>query len=217
MPKVNEDHATRERLLKEAEILFSQRGYRDVSVREITAAARCNQAAINYHFGSKRNLYVEVFRSRWIPRAKRIHEFMIEALAEAESHKPEEIIRALARGFLEGPIPEEERFHHHQLMARELAQPTEAFDLVVEQVTRPFFQEMAGRFRDAVSEEVDDEGLILEIMSIFGMVLHFNFARPMITRIIGREYDEAFKARLVEHITEFALKGMGIGEKEGEQ
>jgi len=217
MPKVNEDHATRERLLKEAEVLFSQRGYRDAGVREITAAARCNQAAINYHFGSKRNLYIEVFRSRWIPRAKRIHEFMIEALAPGESHTPEEIIRALAKAFLEGPMPEVERLHHHQLMARELAQPTEAFDLVADQVTRPFFREMADRFRWSMDEEVDDERLMLGIMSIFVMVVHFNFARTMITRITGREYDEAFKARLVEHITEFALKGMGIGEKKGER
>ena len=214
MPRNDEDRATKERLLKEAEILFSQRGYRDVSVREITKAARCNQAAINYHFGTKRNLYIEVFRCRWIPRAKRIHEFVIQALIPGESNEPEQIIRALARAFLEGPIPEEERFHHHQLMARELAQPTEAFDLVAEQITVPSFLEMADRFRGTMGEGVDDERLLLGIMCIFAMVLHFNFARTMITRVTGREYDEAFKALLVEHITDFALKGMGINEKE---
>jgi AcrR family transcriptional regulator len=43
-----------------------------VTVREITRAARCNLAAVNYHFGNKQNLYMEVFRCLWKPRAKRV-------------------------------------------------------------------------------------------------------------------------------------------------
>ncbi|MDY7035909.1 MAG: hypothetical protein SV375_07075 [Thermodesulfobacteriota bacterium] len=35
------------------------------------------------------------------------------------------------------------------------------------------------------------------------------FARAPVTRITGREYDQDFKARLVEHIIEFAVKGLG--------
>jgi hypothetical protein len=46
------------------------------------------------------------------------------------------------------------------------------------------------------------------------MVLYFNFARVAVTRITGREYDEAFKTRLVEHITGFALAGLGVSEPE---
>ncbi|MEJ2220434.1 MAG: TetR family transcriptional regulator, partial [Desulfobacterales bacterium] len=61
----NNDH-TRERILDEAESLFALKGYDAVSVREITGAANCNLAAVNYHFGNKRNLYLEVFRSRWL-------------------------------------------------------------------------------------------------------------------------------------------------------
>ena len=63
---------TRERILDEAEILFAGQGYHAVSVREITSAAQCNLAAVNYHFGNKHNLYLEVFRSRVIPRAERL-------------------------------------------------------------------------------------------------------------------------------------------------
>src|SRR5210317_339126 len=63
---------TRDRLLDEAEELFAQKGYHAVSVREITKAADSNLAAVNYHFGNKQNLYLEVFRSRWMPRASRL-------------------------------------------------------------------------------------------------------------------------------------------------
>ena len=68
-PKVD---IPRERILCEAEALFAERGFYAVTIREITKAARCNLAAVNYHFGSKENLYMEVFRCLWKPRAKRV-------------------------------------------------------------------------------------------------------------------------------------------------
>jgi hypothetical protein len=46
------------------------------------------------------------------------------------------------------------------------------------------------------------------MLSIFSQVLYFNFARVPVTRITGREYDPAFRAQLVEHITAFSLKGL---------
>ena len=54
---------TRERILKAAQRLFAERGYKDTSVRAVVARARVNQAAINYHFGGKDGLYREVLRA----------------------------------------------------------------------------------------------------------------------------------------------------------
>jgi AcrR family transcriptional regulator len=53
-----------ERLLDAAEDLFGGRDPDDVSTREITAAAGCNPAAINYHFGSKDGLLDAVLARR---------------------------------------------------------------------------------------------------------------------------------------------------------
>ncbi|MHC4737299.1 MAG: TetR family transcriptional regulator, partial [Planctomycetota bacterium] len=52
------------RLLDAAEALFAAHGYKGTSVRDITTAAKCNVAAVNYHFAGKQNLYNEVFRRR---------------------------------------------------------------------------------------------------------------------------------------------------------
>src|SRR5262249_50768686 len=57
------DRETRDRLLKAAERLFSERGFKDVTVREICRAARANVAAVNYHFGDKLGLYRAVLRT----------------------------------------------------------------------------------------------------------------------------------------------------------
>lgn len=215
MTQDNDRKVTRERLLDKAEALFAQNGYHAVSIREITKVARCNLAAVNYHFGNKQNLYVEVFRSRWVPRAMRVRKSFEESLAaHGESCSLADVVEALARAFIEGPLSDEERQRHHQLMAREMGQPTEAFELIAGQVLRPFFRGLAARFSPFMPEELEEERLMLKVLSIFGTVLYFNFARVAVTRITGCEYDPDFKARLVEHITEFALKGLSVDEKE---
>lgn len=215
MAQNNNKKITRERILDKAEALFAQKGFHAVSVREITKIARCNLAAVNYHFGNKHNLYLEVFRARWVPRAMRVRKSFEKSLAaHDEACSLADVVEALAKAFIEGPLSDDERQRHHQLMARELGRPTEAFELIASQVLRPFFRELAGRFSPFMPEELEEERLMLKVLSIFGTVLYFNFARVAVTRITGCEYDSDFKARLVEHITEFALKGLGVDEKE---
>ena len=213
MTQKDKNDITKERLLNVAEALFAQKGYDAVSIREITTVAHCNLAAVNYHFSSKQNLYLEVFRSRWVPRARRLQEYFRNSLAAQDSHSPTAVAQSLAEAFLMGPLSDEERQRHHQLMARELGQPTEAFELVAEQVIRPFFKGLAGSLRSFMPEGLTEERLMLNILSMFATVLYFSFAHVAVTRITGHEYDAAFKTRLVEHITEFTVKGLGGIEK----
>lgn len=205
---------TKERILNEAEALFAQRGYYAVSVREITTAAECNLAAINYHFGNKENLYLEVFRARWVPRAGRVRAYVRESLGAQDSVSPKAVAQAMAEAFLMGPLSDEERQRQHQLMFRELGQPTEAFELVAEQVLLPFFKGLAETLRSFMPEGLDEERLLLNVLSMFAVVLYFSLAQVAVTRITGREYDSEFKALLVEHIVDFCRKGLGGREKE---
>ena len=215
MPELEKADHTKERILDNAEVLFAQKGYQAVSVREITSAAHCNVAAVNYHFGNKENLYLEVFRARWVPRARRVFSSFRKSLAAHEPLSAQAVVRGLAKAFLEGPLSDEERLRHSQLMTREMTQPTKAFDYVSEQVLEPFFHELADKLRSVLTGELGTDQLLLNIFSIFGMVLYFNFARVAVSRITGREYDTAFKTRLVEQITEFSLVGLGVKYEEG--
>lgn len=52
---------TRTRILDVGEALFAERGFRGVSLREIVSAAEVNVAAAHYHFGSKEELFEQVF------------------------------------------------------------------------------------------------------------------------------------------------------------
>ncbi|UCG19956.1 MAG: CerR family C-terminal domain-containing protein [Deltaproteobacteria bacterium] len=214
MSQKNGEDLTRERILDTAEVLFAQKGYRAVSVREITSAAECNLAAVNYHFGNKENLYLEVFRSRWVPRATRVRESFRKSLARQGSLSEAKVVRALAQAFVDGPLSDDERLRHSQLMTREMTQPTKAFKHVAEQVIQPFFKEVSDQLDSVLSNKVGEEQMLLNIFSIFAMVLYFNFARVAVSRLTGRKYDSAFRALLVEQITQFSLRGLGVEKME---
>ncbi len=59
--------ATKERILDAAEALFMEHGFEATTLRAITAAAGVNLAAVNYHFGSKEELFQAVLTRRLDP------------------------------------------------------------------------------------------------------------------------------------------------------
>jgi AcrR family transcriptional regulator len=202
---------TKERILNEAEALFAMKGFHAVSVREITTAASCNLAAVNYHFGNKDSLYLEVFRCRWLPRAKLLQKAFKDNLAGNDSPTPAQVVEALAQAFLNGPMSDEERQRHHMLITKELSQPTPALKLVVQEAMAPLISCLMEKLRAGMPEDCDDQSICLNILSIFAQVLYFNFARDAVTRITGHTYDDAFKTRLVNHITQFSQSALGDG------
>ncbi len=209
-PKVK---ISKERILQEAEALFAARGFYAVTIREITQAAHCNLAAVNYYFGNKQNLYMEVFRSLWKPRARRIlarFESLLGSLGEVTLKG---IVHAVAEAFIKGPLSDDERLRHFQLMVREMARPTEAFEMVVGDVIGPFQRKLAELIRPFMAREMGQVALLLHAQSIISMVIHFNFARNPVIRITGMEYDDVFKDALVKHVVQFSLSGLnGAGE-----
>ncbi len=70
---------TPERILDAAERLFALRGFHGVSVREITSGADVDVALVNYHFGSKMDLYTEVLTRR----SQLLNQERLDMLAQA--------------------------------------------------------------------------------------------------------------------------------------
>ena len=86
--------STKDRILAAAEELFARTGVARTSLRAITALARVNLAAVNYHFGSKEGLVEEVYRRRLEP-LNRARLANLERL-ERRARKPtlEEVLEA---------------------------------------------------------------------------------------------------------------------------
>ncbi|MBW1988737.1 MAG: CerR family C-terminal domain-containing protein [Deltaproteobacteria bacterium] len=203
----------KERILDAAEKLFAEKGYRAVTVREITEAAGCNIASVNYHFGSKKGLYLQVFERRWVPRAERLGAYFRKQVEEEPDMEGSPLAGALAAAMLSGPLTEEERKRHHQLAAREMTQPTEAFTLLAQKAFEPMFRLLSEHLRETYRWE-DEQTLALCTFSLLGLSLYFNLARPLVSWITGQEYDQDFARRLTRHIARFAGGGLAACGKE---
>jgi AcrR family transcriptional regulator len=94
---------TRSSILAAAERLYADRGFGDVTLRDIVAEANVNLAAVNYHFGSKDELIAELFVTRSIQtNRERLNE--LKAAEEKGGGRAgiEDILRALVGPTLRG-------------------------------------------------------------------------------------------------------------------
>lgn len=98
-PKHQPKKKTRDNLLDVAEKLFAERGFDGVSVRDITDEANVRLASVNYHFETKRNLFMEVVARRATvlnqDRKTALDKILFTDLT------PEEGVRAIAHAFID--------------------------------------------------------------------------------------------------------------------
>ncbi len=87
----------RARILQAAEALFAERGVAGTTLRAVTAQAETNIAAVNYHFGGKENLAIEVFRGV----ARRSARRRLALLAQAEARSPRPSAAEIIETFLD--------------------------------------------------------------------------------------------------------------------
>jgi AcrR family transcriptional regulator len=89
--------ATKDRILDAAEALFMEHGFEATSLRAITAAAGVNLAAVNYHFGSKEELFESVLTRRLDPMNQARVDLLtrLEAQAAPQPVDCERILTAL--------------------------------------------------------------------------------------------------------------------------
>lgn len=113
------DH-TRSAILAAAERLYADRGFGDVTLRDIVAAANVNLAAVNYHFGSKDELIAELFVTRSIALNRERLTELKAAEEEGGGRAPIEVIlRALVGPTLRGCLgPENQRSTAARFMIR---------------------------------------------------------------------------------------------------
>jgi AcrR family transcriptional regulator len=90
----NSNKKVRVRLLNSAEELFCEHGFDGVSVRDIAASADCNIASVNYYFGSKENLYIEMFR-RHVGKLIDEQVTNIQRIMKSDNPSIENLIKAL--------------------------------------------------------------------------------------------------------------------------
>jgi AcrR family transcriptional regulator len=111
---------TRTAILAAAERLYADRGFGDVTLRDIVAEANVNLAAVNYHFGSKDELIAELFVTRSLAlNRERLRELKAAEDAGGGTAQISDILRALVGPTLRGCLgPNNQRSTAARFMIR---------------------------------------------------------------------------------------------------
>lgn len=197
------DQETRRRLLQASARLFAERGYDKVTVRDICRKARANVAAVNYHFGGKLGLYHAV-----LEEAIRTMQATTAAARDAgRGLPPAERLHAYVRIFIERLTGASRESWIHQLMMRELSDPTPALEMVMTQVVRPRLAFLAEIVAALLGCPPDDPRVEPCAMSVHMQCL--SAARnPLEHRAEPGALPPAAVAALVDHVTRFSLGGV---------
>ena len=199
-----DDRETHERLLNAATHLFAERGFAKVTVRDICRTARANVAAVNYHFGGKAGLYDAVLRV-----AIRIMQGTTEAVRQAgENRSPEQQLEAYVTIFLQRVAAHSRDSWIHQLMMRELSDPTHALDMVADEVIQPRLAYLTGIIVRLLGCAEDDPRVANCLLSVNGQVLAL-LDHPVAARLrFGPTPAPKGIDDLARHITCFSLAGI---------
>jgi AcrR family transcriptional regulator len=203
---------TRQRLLAAAAEVFAEKGFWEATHAEICRKAGANTAAVNYHFTSKENLYVEAWR----------HAFE----RSVQAHPPD--------GGVPSDAPAQERVHgkilalmHRmgdptnfevEIVHKEMANPTGLLAEAMRRTIEPMRLAMRTIVQELLGDAASEQSVVFCEMSLmgqcFGPILHMRRARlsPDAPRPVGPPIE--FDVRqLAEHITQFTLAGIrGIRE-----
>lgn len=198
---------TKRRLMDAAGEVFSEKGFKAATVREICRVAKANVAAVHYHFGDKEGLYkallVEAFENGLRRYPPNLH-LGPEAGCE-------ERLFAFVHSFLLRTLGSERFAWCGKLMARELHEPTEALDHIVERYILPLTEQL----RTIVAEimgggaKPGDTRTLHCTMSVVGQCQYIFRSRSVIGRLIpDLRFDEAGIEALARHITTFSLSAL---------
>lgn len=199
----------RERLLDAAEKLFAERGFEATSVRDITGEAKCNLAAVNYHFGSKEDLYKAAFvRLARELRAWRERRLQADLRRAARTGRLEKLLRSFVIAFLEEFGSEERRRRLDAFIESEIRNqhlPPETFFRELLEATQRLALEM---MRRAVPR-LDTKNANFCVESLMGLLIHARKIRALTPPFeIPAFYRGASSSDLVEHIVSFVAGGI---------
>lgn len=199
---------TKEKILEAAGDIFGREGFKATTIRRIAEAARVNVAAINYHFRDKQGLYAAVLEHVFDTGFTRF-----PSHGGIESGMPPErqlfifirsmFYRLLSREGWGG------RDGKGRLIARELLDPSPAFEAMLDQYIKPHKELLLTILVGIIGRNPGPQILLPSAVSIIGQCLYYALAAPVIKRITGSDVPiETQLDGLSEFVWRFSLGGI---------
>ena len=197
--------ATRGKIIKAASRAFALGGYEGASIRTIVADADVNQAAINYHFGSKEGLYRAVLQAA-------VRALMVDSDATESpgTLSRKTALRRFMRGQLRPMTARDELSDYVRIFNWETLKPSPVFRQFMAKEAAPFLAGASALARRFLPEDATDEQAVIGALWLFGQCSIFVRNAEQLAKAPFRlEIDEQFVDRLADTIADWAANGLG--------
>lgn len=197
---------TRDRLLDAAERLFAERGVDATSLRHITTEADANLASVNYHFGSKEELFHQIFTRRIGP----MNQERIRLLDACEAQQNPAELECVLAAFLAPALrlrldPAHGGEHFMCLMGRLFSEPNEWKVLIMDE-----FKEIFERFIAALHKTLPDlppHELTWRLFFMIGSMAHLMTAGDLLKFFTQGHCDSTDVEGTLRHLVDFSAAG----------
>lgn len=194
--------SVRHRLLDAAEKLFCEKGFEATSVRDLTSEANCNVAAVNYYFGGKDKLYLDMFR-RQMQAIIDLQSATIERHLTCAKPSLEDFVRAVVTPPLTAAYEKQTRGQVMRLMVREVLSKSVPGEKICDDFRAQMMDKMVGALM-RLMPQLDMKQARLAFASIESLNLHpFLFMEHYFRMIDGLTFEG-----LIDHIVGFASAGI---------
>src|ERR1700745_508265 len=181
---------TRDKIIKAASHAFARDGYEGASIRAIVAEAGVNQAAINYHFGSKEGLYRAVLQTA-------LRALMKDDEVPQNNLPRETALRRFVRRQLRPMTARDELSEYVRIFTWETLKPSPVFRQFMAKEAAPFLAGASALARRFLPEDATDEQAIIGALWLFGQCSIFVRNAEQLAKAPFRlEPDEGFVDRL---------------------
>jgi AcrR family transcriptional regulator len=197
--------ATREKIIKAASRAFARNGYDGASIRTIVAAADVNQAAINYHFGSKDGLYRAVLQAALLALMNDDGAGRGDGALSREA-----ALRRFLRQQLRPMISGDELSAYVRIFSWETLKPSPVFRKFMAREAVPFFATATELVRRFLPDGASDEQAVVGALWLFGQCSIFVRNAQQLSRPPFRlTLDERFVDWLADTMAAWAAGGLG--------
>ena len=166
---------TRQRLLAAAAEVFAQKGFWETTHVEICEKAKANTAAVNYHFASKENLYIEAWKYSF--------ERSLEAYPPEGGVAPDAPVQERLHGRVLAFMRRiaDPNNHEIEIMHKEMANPTGLLAETLQQAIEPMRREIRAIVQELLGDGAGEQQISFCAMSLmgqcFGPMLHLRRAK----------------------------------------
>ena len=152
----------KEKLIRSAIDVFAEQGYRGGKIADIVKGAGANIAAVNYHFGSKDQLFVEALRRAY----KDADEVYPSDGSLSESASAKDKIAALAGAVLERSFDSGRAGNFNRIMSRTMHVPGSPVEMILAEVEQFELKDLSvamGEYLETESEQLIGWGVVIFI------------------------------------------------------